>query len=131
MSLVLRTIHSPEQKTESAKNGLNSISKPFFYNPFECNKLHPPSHLSVRSVLLHFVQRSPPETRTLYKGGKNVYLFYSARFSHFIDSLNAPCKCKVRFFSEKYNHTELLIERLILSVIIAINSLFVGLPLSD
>ena len=131
MSLVLRTIHSPEQKTESAKNGLNSMSKPFFHNPFECNKLHPPSHLSVRSVLLHFVQRSPPETRTLYKGGKNVYLFYSARFSHFIDSLNAPCKCKVRFFSKKYNHTELLIERLILSVIIAINSLFVGLPLSD
>ena len=35
------------------------------------------------------------------------------------------------FFSKKYNHTELLIERLILSVIIAINSLFVGLPLSD
>ena len=131
MSLVLRTIHSPEQKTESAKNGLNSMSKPFFHNPFECNKLHPPSRLSVRSVLLHFVQRSPPETHTLYKGGKNVYLFYSARFSHFIDSLNAPCKCKVRFFSEKYNHTELLIERLILSVIIAINSLFVGLPLSD
>ena len=131
MSLVLCTIHSPEQKTESAKNGLNSMSKPFFHNPFECNKLHPPSHLSVRSVLLHFVQRSPPETRTLYKGGKNVYLFYSARFSHFIDSLNAPCKCKVRFFSKKYNHTELLIERLILSVIIAINSLFVGLPLSD
>ena len=130
MSLVLRTIHSPEQKTKSAKNSLDSMSK-LFFNPSECNKLHPPSHLSVRSVLLHFVQRSPPETRTLYKGGKNVYLFYSARFSHFIDSLNAPCKCKVRFFSEKYNHTELLIERLILSVIIAINSLFVGLPLSD
>ena len=130
MSLVLCTIHSPEQKTESAKNSLDSMSK-LFFNPSECNKLHPPSHLSVRSVLLHFVQRSPPETRTLYKGGKNVYLFYSARFSHFIDSLNAPCKCKVRFFSKKYNHTELLIERLILSVIIAINSLFVGLPLSD
>lgn len=45
--------------------------------------------------------------------------------------INAPCKCKVRFFSKKYNHTELFIERLILSVIIAINSLFVGLPLSD
>ncbi len=88
MSLVLRTIHSPEQKTESAKNGLNSMSKPFFHNPSVCNKLHPPSHLSVRSVLLHFVQRSPPETRTLCKRGKKVYLFYSARFSHFIDSLN-------------------------------------------
>ena len=62
------------------------MSKPFF-NPSECNKLHPPSHLSVRSVLLHFVQRSPPETRTLCKGGKKVNLFYSARFSHFIDSL--------------------------------------------
>ena len=62
------------------------MSKPFF-NPSECNKLHLPSHLSVRSVLLHFVQRSPPETRTLCKGGKKVNLFYSARFSHFIDSL--------------------------------------------
>ena len=65
------------------------------------------------------------------QGRQKCFLFYSARFSHFIDSLNAPCKCKVRFFSKKYNHTELLIERLILSVIIAINSLFVGLPLSD
>ena len=63
------------------------MSKPFFHNPSECNKLHPPSHLSIRSVLLHFVQRSPPETRTLCKGGKKVNLFYSARFSHFIDSL--------------------------------------------
>ena len=61
---------APEQKTKSAKNGLDSMSKPFFHNPSGCNKLHPPSHLSVRSVLLHFVQRSPPETRTLCKGGK-------------------------------------------------------------
>ena len=64
----------PEQKTESAKNGLNSMSKPFFHNPSVCNKLHPPSPLLVRSVLLHFVQRSPLETRTLCKGGKKVYL---------------------------------------------------------
>ena len=63
----------PEQKTKSAKNSLDSMPKPFF-NPSECNKLHPPSHLSVRSVLLHFVQRSPPETRTLCKGGKKVNL---------------------------------------------------------
>ena len=121
----------PRAKDGKRQKWLELDVQAIFHNPFECNKLHPPSHLSVRSVLLHFVQRSPPETRTLYKGGKNVYLFYSARFSHFIDSLNAPCKCKVRFFSKKYNHTELLIERLILSVIIAINSLFVGLPLSD
>ena len=64
---------APEQKTKSAKNSLDSMSK-LFFNPSECNKLHPPSHLSVRSVLLHFVQRSPPETRTLYKGGKKVNL---------------------------------------------------------
>ena len=69
MSLVLRTIHSPEQKTKSAKKSLDSMSK-LFFNPSECNKLHPPSPLSVWSVLLHFVQRPPPETRTLYKGGK-------------------------------------------------------------
>ena len=36
--------------------------------------MHPPSLLSVRSVLLHFVQRSPPETRTLCKGDKKVNL---------------------------------------------------------
>ena len=30
MSLVLCTIHSPEQKTESAKNGKGSMSLPFF-----------------------------------------------------------------------------------------------------
>ena len=69
----------PEQKTESAKNGLNSMSKPFFHNPSVCNKLHPPSHLSVRSVLLHFVQRSPPETRTLCKGGKKgLFILFGA-----------------------------------------------------
>ena len=78
MSLVLCTIHSPEQKTESAKNSLDSMSK-LFFNPSECNKLHPPSPLSVRSVLLHFVQRSPPETRTLCKGGKKVYLISTRR----------------------------------------------------
>jgi len=32
----------PEQKTKSVKNGLDSMSKPFFHNPSECNKLHPP-----------------------------------------------------------------------------------------
>ena len=69
---------APEQKTKSAKNGLDSMSKPFF-NPSECNKLRPPSHLSVRSVLLHFVQRSPPETRTLCKGGKKgLFILFSA-----------------------------------------------------
>ena len=73
VSLVLCAIHSPEQKTKSAKNSLDSMSK-LFFNPSECNKLHPPSHLSVRSVLLHFVQRSPPETRTLCKWGKKVNL---------------------------------------------------------
>ena len=30
------------------------------------------------------VQRSPPETRTLCKGGKEVYLLYQAWFSRFI-----------------------------------------------
>ena len=33
------------------------------------------------------VQRSPPETRTLYKGGKEVYLFYLVRFSRFVKVL--------------------------------------------
>lgn len=27
---------TPEQKTKSAKNGLDSMSKPFFHNPSEC-----------------------------------------------------------------------------------------------
>ena len=57
---------APEQKTKSAKNGLDSMSKPFFHNPSECNKLHP-----------------PPFARE----AKRLIYFYSARFSHFIDSL--------------------------------------------
>ena len=69
---------APEQKTKSAKNSLDSMSK-LFFNPSECNKLHPPSHLSVRSVLLHFVQRSPPETRTLCKGGKKRFAYFIRR----------------------------------------------------
>ena len=64
----------PNKRQKAPKNSLDSMSKLFFHNPSECNKLHPPSHLSVRSVLLHFVQRSPPETRTLCKGGKKVDL---------------------------------------------------------
>ena len=79
--------YCPRAKDEKRQKQLGLDVQAVFHNPSECNKLHPPSHLSVRSVLLHFVQRSPPETRTLYKGGKKVYLFYTARFSHFIDSL--------------------------------------------
>ena len=56
----------PEQKTKSAKNGLDTMSKPFFHNPSECNKLHP-----------------PPFARE----AKRLIYFYSARFGHFIDSL--------------------------------------------
>ena len=78
----------PRAKDKKRQKELGLNVQALFHNPSECNKLHPPSHLSVRSVLLHFVQRSPPETRTLCKRGKKVYLFYSARFSHFIDSLN-------------------------------------------
>lgn len=78
----------PRTKDKKRQKWLGLDVQAIFYNPSECNELHPPSHLSVRSVLLHFVQRSPPETRTLCKRGKKVYLFYSARFSRFIDSLN-------------------------------------------
>ena len=63
----------PNKKQKAPKRAWTQCPSSFF-NPSECNKLHPPSHLSVRSVLLHFVQRSPPETRTLYKGGKKVNL---------------------------------------------------------
>jgi len=59
---------APEQKTKSAKNGLDSMSKPFFHNPSECNQLHPPP----------FAMEA-----------KRLIYFYSARFSHFIDSLTA------------------------------------------
>ena len=65
---------TPLSKKRKAPKELGLNVQALFHNPSECNKLHPPSHLSVRSVLLHFVQRSPPETRTLYKGGKKVYL---------------------------------------------------------
>ena len=60
----------PRAKDKKRQKQLGLDVQAVFYNPSECNKLHPPSHLSIRSVLLHFVQRSPPETRTLYKGGK-------------------------------------------------------------
>ena len=61
----------PNKKQKAPKRAWTQCPSSFF-NPSECNKLHPPSPLSVRSVLLHFVQRSPPETRTLYKGGKRL-----------------------------------------------------------
>ena len=64
----------PRAKDKKRQKWLEHSVQSTFNNPSECNELHPPSHLSVRSVLLHFVQRSPPETRTLYKGGKKVYL---------------------------------------------------------
>jgi len=57
---------APEQKTESAKNGKDSMSLPFLQ--------------SLR------VQQVAPTS--LYNGGKEVYLLYLARFSRFIDSLS-------------------------------------------
>ena len=84
--------YRPRTKDKKRQKELGLDVQALFNNPSKCNLLHPPSHLSVRSVLLHFVQRSPPETRTLYKGGKKVYLFYSARFSHFIDSLKSATR---------------------------------------
>ena len=56
----------PSKRQKAPKNGLDSMSKPFFHNPSECNKLHP-----------------PPFARE----AKRLISFYSARFSHFIDSL--------------------------------------------
>jgi len=57
---------APEQKTESAKDGKDSMSLPSFQS------------LRVQQVA----------STSLYKGGKEVYLYYSTRFSRFIDSLN-------------------------------------------
>ena len=57
---------APEQKTESAKDGKDSMSLPSFQS------------LCVQQVA----------PTSICKGGKNVYLYYSARFSRFIDSLN-------------------------------------------
>ncbi len=54
---------APEQKTESAKNGKDSMSLPFFQ--------------SLR------VQQVAPTS--LCKGGKEVYFLYLARFSRFIE----------------------------------------------
>ena len=54
---------APEQKTESAKNGKDSTSLPFFQ--------------SLR------VQQVAPTS--LYKGGKEVYLLYLVRFSRFVE----------------------------------------------
>ena len=54
-----------EQKTESAKNGKDSTSLPFFQ--------------SLR------VQQVAPTS--LYKGGKEVYLLYLVRFSRFVEAV--------------------------------------------
>ena len=62
-------------------------------NPSECNKLNPPSHLSVWSVLLHFVHA--PFARE----AKRLIYFYSVRFSHFIDSLKLSFKLKESFLT--------------------------------
>ena len=48
----------PEQNTTSAKNGLNSMSKPFFHNPFEYNKLHPPYFAMEVKRFIHFIRRA-------------------------------------------------------------------------
>jgi hypothetical protein len=61
---------APEQKTESAKNGKDSMSLPFFQS-FRVQQVAPTS---------------------LCKGGKNVYSYYSARFSRFIDSQKRTSK---------------------------------------
>ena len=67
---------APEQKTESAKNGKDSMSLPFFQ--------------SLR------VQQVAPTS--LCKGGKKVYLLYLARFSRFIDSLRKLSKINFLFY---------------------------------
>ena len=64
----------PRAKDEKRQKRLGLDVQAIFQSLRVQHKLHPPSHLSVRSVLLHFVQRSPPETRTLYNGGKKVNL---------------------------------------------------------
>ena len=60
---------APEQKTESAKSGLNTTFKPLFYK-----------------CIFDFIlaRASPCPTSLLYD---NLSM---ARFSHFIDSLKAP-----------------------------------------
>ena len=48
---------APEQKTESAKNSLDSMSK-LFFNPTECNKLHPPPFTREAKRFIYFIRRA-------------------------------------------------------------------------
>ena len=76
-----------EQKTESAKNGKDSMSLPFFSIPPSATSCTHCLASRLGRCFCTKVQRSPPETRTLFKGGKEVYLFYLVRFSRFVKVL--------------------------------------------
>ena len=83
----------PRTKDKKRQKELGLDVQALFNNPSECNKLHPPSHLSVRSVLLHFVQRFPPgDPHPLQGRQKGLFNFDEARFSHFIDSLKSATR---------------------------------------
>ena len=56
----------PSKRQKAPKTAWTRCPSRFFHNPSECNKLHP-----------------PPFARE----AKKLIYFYSARFSHFIDSL--------------------------------------------
>ena len=101
---VLYVCTAPEQKTKSAKKrqGLDVLAV-FLIHPSATSCTHRLASRLGRCFCTK-VQRSPPETRTLCKGGKKVYLLYLARFSRFI---------KVYYFSAYlFSPYQLYIERI-------------------
>ena len=48
----------PRAKDKKRKNGLDSMSKPFFHNPSECNKLHPPPFTREAKRFIYFIRRA-------------------------------------------------------------------------
>ena len=48
---------APEQKTKSAKNSLDSMSK-LFFNPSECKELHPPPFTRKAKRFIYFIWRA-------------------------------------------------------------------------
>jgi hypothetical protein len=87
---VLRTIHSPEQKTKSAKKSLDSMSKLFFQS-LRVQQVAPtvsPVGSVGASALRAEVSTGDPHP---LQGRQKVNLISldEARFSNFIDSLKA------------------------------------------
>ena len=92
MSLVLRTIHSPEQKTKSAKKSLDSMSKLFFQSHRVQQVAPTVSPVGSVGASALCAEVSTGDPHPLQGRQKGLFNFDEARFSHFIDSLKSATR---------------------------------------